>query len=117
MATLKGPLHSLTASGSLGQSLTFLQSKGRAIGKKKSKPGGQASPAQLARRALYKQCTNAWNALDSGAKATWNAAGQAAQISGFNAFMAWALKGGISAGSTTWDAGATTWDNGSTYWD
>jgi hypothetical protein len=116
MAKLTGPLHSLSASGSIGGSLTMLQQHGRAIGKKKSKPGGQASAAQLARRALYQACVSGWNAYDAAQKAAWKPAADAAQITPFNAYMRASLRNGGPLNLTIWDSGATTWDNGATTW-
>ena len=116
MAKLTGPLHSLTASGSIGHSLTLLHSAGRNIAKKKSAPGGKPSAAQLTRRTLYQACAAGWSLLSPAQKATWTAPAKAANITPFNAYMAAALRAGGPIDVTVWDAGTTTWDAGTTTW-
>lgn len=112
MAKVTAPLHSLTASGSIGGTLTMLRQSMRNIAKKKSRPGGTPSAAQLARRALYQTRAAQWASLTQPEKDAWRAAGAARQITGFNAFMS----AGIGSTGTQWDGGAALWDGGTAIW-
>jgi hypothetical protein len=103
----------MTASGSVGDTLTLLRQFGRNIAKRKSKPTGAPSAAQLAHRALYRNAVNTWNQLTDQEKASYASAANAARYNPFNAFLAVALK----QTATTWDAGTTTWDADATTWD
>jgi hypothetical protein len=116
MAKVTAPLHSLTASGSIGNTLTMLRALSRNIAKKKSKPGGTPSAAQLARRAYYRQASADWMALTNLQKAAWKPAADAAQITPFNAFMRAALKAYSPASGVAWDSGSATWDGGTAVW-
>jgi hypothetical protein len=117
MAKVTGPLHSITASGSIGGTLTMLRQSMRNIAKKKSKPGGQPSAAQLARRAAYKTAAAAWSALTTEQKAAWKPAADAAQITPFNAYMRAMLRAWQAGGASPWDNGATSWDAGASIWN
>lgn len=112
MAKVSGPLHSLEASGTVGNTLTMLKQRGRQLAKFKSKPGGAPTAAQLAQRARYRAAVDAWNLLDPAGKAAWQDAADAKRITAFNAFLA----ANIGSAGTLWDAGATTWDGGATSW-
>jgi len=116
MAKVTGPLHSLTASGSIGNTLTMLRQMRTNIAKKKSKPGGQPSTAQIVRRAYYRQASADWMALTPLEKAAWKPAGDAAQITPYNAYMSAALEAYIPGTGAAWDAGAAVWDGGAAIW-
>lgn len=116
MAKVTAPLHSITASGSIGGTLTMLRAMSRNIAKKKSKPGGEPSAAQLARRAYYRQASAEWMALTPLQKATWKPAADAAQITPYNAYMSAALAAYSPAAGVAWDAGAAVWDGGTAVW-
>lgn len=117
MAKVKGPLMSVSASGSIANTLTMLRASALNIAKKKSKPGGSPSAAQLARRAFYRQAANDWSALDANAKAAWKPAADARQVTPFNAYMSAQLATFTGGATTVWDGGTTTWDNGTTVWN
>lgn len=116
MAKVTGPLHSLTASGSIGNTLTMLRQMRTNIAKKKSKPGGQPSAAQVARRAFYRQACADWMALTIPQKAAWKPAADAAQVTPFNAYMSAALAAYVPGTGTAWDDGAAVWDGGAAIW-
>lgn len=116
MAKVTAPLMSISASGSIGQTLTMLKQMHRNIAKKKGKPGGQPSAAQLARRAFYAQAAADWSALNPAQKLAWKPAADAAQITPFNAYMRAALNAYQPGTGAPWDAGAAIWDGGSAVW-
>lgn len=116
MAKVTAPLHSMTASGSIGSTLTMLRAMSRNIAKKKSQPGGAPSAAQLARRAYYRQASADWMALTPLQKAAWKPAADAAQITPFNAYMSAALASYSTTASVAWDAGTAVWDGGTAVW-
>lgn len=116
MAKVTAPLHSLTASGSIGSTLTMLRSLSRNIAKKKSKPGGAPSAAQIARRAYYRQASADWMALTPLEKAAYKPAADAAQITPYNAYMREALDAYSPATGVAWDGGSAVWDGGSAVW-
>ena len=116
MAKVTGPLHSLTASGSIGGTLTMLRQFSTNIAKKKGRPGGTASAAQLARRAFYRQAAADWMALTVPQKAAWKPAGDARQVTAFNAYMSSRLAEYSPGTGTAWDGGAAVWDGGTAVW-
>lgn len=116
MAKVTGPLHSLTASGSIGNTLTMLRQFHTNIAKKKGKPGGTASAAQLARRAFYRQAAADWMALTIPQKDAYKPAAAARQVTPFNAYMSARLAEYSPAAGVAWDAGAASWDGGATVW-
>jgi hypothetical protein len=117
MAKVTAPLHSLTAHGSIGHTLTMLRQLGANIAKKKSKPTGPPTPAQIAQRAAYQAAVADWNALTPEQKLTWKTAADARAITPFNAYMSAALLSAVPPLGTIWDDGATIWDDGATTWD
>lgn len=117
MAKVTGPLHSLSASGTVGGTLTMLRQRGQNIAKRASKPGGKPSAAQLTQRALYRASAASWSALDQNAKNAWREKAAAAQITPFNAYMSATLHAGAPIAGTLWDGGSTTWDAGASSWD
>jgi len=77
----------MTATGTLGGSITMLRQLGRNIGKRASKPTGQPSAAQIARRLRYEQNCTIWSALNADQKSLWNAQAARENITPFNAFL------------------------------
>lgn len=116
MAKTTNPLHSVSASGSIGNTLTLLKQFGRNIAKKKSRPGGAPSAAQLARRAYYRAAAQDWIALSPAQKAEWKPWADAAHITPFNAYMSARLAEYTGDPGVQWDAGAAVWDGGSAVW-
>lgn len=117
MAKVTGPLQSMTASGSIGATITMLHQFSRGIAKKKSAPRGAPSSAQVARRDFYRTAANQWAALSQPAKDAYKPAAIAARITAFNAYMRETLNTFGAPSATIWDGGATAWDGGSTAWD
>jgi len=116
MAKVTAPLHSMTASGSIGGTLTMLRALSRNIAKKKSKPSGAPSQAQIERRAYYRQASADWMALTPLEKAAWKPAADAKQITPYNAYMSAALAQYLPGAGVAWDGGAAQWDGGSAVW-
>jgi len=116
MAKLINPLHSLTATGTVGRIATYRNSLRGAEAHTKPAPSKSHSWQQLQRRLLYSHGCAAWNALSPAAKQSWRAIGAATQITGFNAFMQQYLDTTPLPPLTIWDGGNTSWDYGRTVW-
>jgi len=116
MAKVTGPLHSLSASGSIGSTITMLRSMSRNIAKKKSAPRGQPTATQLARREKYRARAAGWSLLSPADQDDWRTIGAARQITGFNAYISAGLAAGGAVGGVQWDGGSAVWDGGSAVW-
>lgn len=116
MAKVSGPLMSVTASGSIGGTVTLLRAMNRNIAKRKSKPSGPPSAAQLARRAAYAAAAATWSALSPAEKLGYKPQADQLQITPFNYFMRVALFAFSSGSGVQWDNGAAQWDSGSAVW-
>lgn len=88
MATIRGPLMSLEASGTIGQALTYGKWKGRAVVRERVTPNNPQSPGQVGRRAMWKFLTQNWDAIPAGTKATWQEIADALTASPFNGYLA-----------------------------
>lgn len=89
MVKLKGPLGSQTASGSIGDAVTFSSNKGRAYARTKVDTPNPDTPPQVSRRALWTFLAKAWFAISDPNKATWTPLAQKQSISEFNAYLAY----------------------------
>ena len=87
MAKTTGPLFSISASGSIGNLLTFAKSSGRNICKRYGKPTGEATSAQLSIRNLTRFLTQLWPTLSSSDQSTWDELAASTAISPANAFF------------------------------
>jgi hypothetical protein len=116
MAKVSGPLHSISASGTVGNTLTMLRQFQTNIAKKKGKPGGAPSAQQLARRAYYRQASADWMALTPLEKSAWKPGADAKQITPFNAYMSARLAAFASGAGLQWDGGTAQWDGGAAVW-
>ena len=87
MAKVSGPFMSRSASGSLGDSITMLNQLARNIARRKSKPTGAPSLAQLAQRGKYAAAVAAWNALSSVSKESWRPLADSLGLTPFNVFV------------------------------
>lgn len=85
MATTKGPLFSLEASGSIGNALTYGRRGKTNTVKTKTNPANPRSLPQIRTRAAIAYATALWNSLTNTEKAAWAAYGEGRQISGYNA--------------------------------
>jgi len=87
MATAKGPLFSLDASGKVGGAIVFSKWKGRNVIRRHAIPSNPKSAGQVAMRAMMKFASQIWAGLTTGNKATWDDLAAASSISPFNAFV------------------------------
>jgi hypothetical protein len=87
MAKVTGPLMSLSASGSVGKTITFATWKGRPYVRQLVTPTNPKSALQTGTRAMFAFLTAAWSALAAGAKSSWDELATATQISAFNAYV------------------------------
>jgi len=71
MATVKHPLHSQRASGSISQTITFLHTRRGAVAKKYSKPSGLPTADQLTVRAATKTVMQHWPTIHARKRNTW----------------------------------------------
>jgi hypothetical protein len=87
MAKLSGPCFSLDASGKLGDTVVFSKWKGRNYARQWLIPANPKSPGQTGIRAMFSMLSQAWYALSSLIKATWDELAAAGNYSAFNAYM------------------------------
>lgn len=88
MAKLGGPLMSMSASGTVGNIITFATWKGRPYVRTRVIPSNPKSAAQLGVRAMMTFLSQQWAGLSTANKATWDVAADARKVSPFNAFVA-----------------------------
>jgi hypothetical protein len=89
MALVQGPLMSMEASGTVGNTLTFAKWKGRPYVRNRVVPANPKSSGQLGIRAMLKFLGAAWTALSAPDRASYNADAAANSISAFNAYIAY----------------------------
>jgi hypothetical protein len=87
MATTKGPLMSLDASGTVGSAIVFSHWKGRNVVRRHAVPANPQSAGQVAVRALLKFLSQQWSGLTAGNQATWDDPASGPNISPFNAYV------------------------------
>jgi hypothetical protein len=92
MATVKGPLFSLDASGAVGGAIVFSKWKGRNYLRRHAIPSNPKSTSQLSVRAMMQFLTQAWSLIGSGNQATWVAPAAITNVSPFNAFIGQNMK-------------------------
>jgi hypothetical protein len=88
MAKLGGPLMSMSASGTVGNIITFATWKGRPYVRTRVIPANPKTAAQLGVRAMMTFLSQTWAGLSDANKATWDLAADARKVSPFNAFVA-----------------------------
>jgi hypothetical protein len=88
MANVTGPLFSLTAKGSIAKTLNFRAGKRGTVASKHSKPGGPASPAQIAHRHQFADLAALWNATPDEAIDTFAAIAGPDEKALYNTFVA-----------------------------
>lgn len=71
MPKIKGPLFSISATGSVGPVLCFRATKRGAQAQRAPVPQAAPSPAQLAERARVKDASASWRILDATTKGEW----------------------------------------------
>ena len=87
MVKVSGPMFSLAASGSLADAITFSTNKGRPYVRERVIPSNPKSGAQLGRRAMFTFLTQAWAAITTVKKATWQDLADEIVSSPFNAYL------------------------------
>lgn len=87
MATVKGPLFSLDASGSIGGSVVFAKWKGRNYVRRHAVPANPRSALQVGTRAMLRFLAQDWDGLSDAEKLTWATPAEPDNISTFNAFI------------------------------
>ena len=87
MAKLKGPLLSVSASGSIGTGLTYSSRRSGAQVRFQRKQKDVDTPARTAHRADYTDGVDIWNTFSDVEKALWNTLARSAHLSGYNLFL------------------------------
>jgi len=87
MVKIRGPLHSVSASGSVAGNLTFSQRKSGQQARWQKKQKDYVNPARANVRSLYSNAVSAWNSLTKEAKNVWKQASQGKQMTGYNFFV------------------------------
>lgn len=87
MATVAGPLCSLSAHGSLAKTLTFRRNGKSHVARKYATPTGEPSAAQLAHRRLVANIMKSWPYLSPTAQSTWANLAAAENTQPINAFF------------------------------
>lgn len=88
MARVTGPLMSFDASGSVAGSVVFSKWRGRNYVRRHAVPANPRSAAQLAARSIVAFLGQQWATIGDDDQATWEALGEAAKYSPFNAYVA-----------------------------
>jgi len=84
---ITGPLLSLHASGSIGETVTFSTTRGRAYAKTSSVPRNPKTAAQLASRAMFTFLTRAWKNISAADQATWSSNAERMNVPPYNAYL------------------------------
>jgi hypothetical protein len=87
MPNVTGPLMSISASGTISDSVNYRHTKRGTVARVHSKPSGQPSLSQLSIRAITKQVAQSWSSVNTIDRATWNILAEANSYSAFNAFF------------------------------
>ncbi len=88
MVKLTGPMFSLTASGTIGGTLTYASWKGRAYARQRVIPTNPQSAGQTGMRSMFKFLSQEWSGLSAPDQASYDADATAKEISPFNSYMA-----------------------------
>lgn len=92
MARTTGPLLSMDASGSVGNSITFAKWKGRNYVRRYAIPSNPKTTGQTSIRTAMQFYTSIYKANTSAVEAAFEAEAQSKKISPFNAFISAAMK-------------------------
>lgn len=87
MATTKGPLFSMDASGTVAGSIVFSKWKGRNYVRRHAIPANPRSALQIGTRSMLRYLSQRYADLSALNKATWDVRAEPYSISGFNAFV------------------------------
>lgn len=104
MATVKGPLFSIDASGTVGGAVVFSKWKGRNYVRRHAVPANPKSGGQLSVRAMMKFLSQYWSSLSTSDKADWEPRASVTSISPFNAHVAYNMsRWGVNSPPTQLD--------------
>ncbi len=92
MASVKGPLFSLDASGTVAGAVVFSKWKGRNYVRRHAVPSNPKSPGQLGVRAMMKFLSQYWTTLSANDKADWETRAEVTNVSPFNAYVAYNMR-------------------------
>jgi len=92
MATVKGPLFSLAASGTIGDALVYSTWKGVEYVRKHAIPANPKSVGQVSVRSMLKFLTQYWASLTAAQQTDWETRAAATNISPFNAFVGYNME-------------------------
>ena len=87
MVKLKGPMLSLEASGTLAETVTVSNWKGRAYMKKHAVPSNNQQQAQLGIRTAMTFLTQQWSGLSAAQQESWQDLAEADQVSPVNSYV------------------------------
>ena len=87
MVKMQGPLHSAAASGSVGQAITLLNNKSRAVMKRHARPKNPRTDRQTPIRAAVKFLAQNWRSLTPAQKATWRPHADVKGTAPYHAFL------------------------------
>jgi hypothetical protein len=92
MVKVAAPLMSMEASGSLGGALVFSKWKGRAYARSLVKPSNPQTPMQVGIRSMLAFLAQSWKPLKDVIEGSWKELSKAANVSPFNAYVAYNMK-------------------------
>lgn len=87
MVKLTGPLFSMGASGTIGNTITYARKGGTAYARQRVVPFNPRSPGQTGFRAMFKFLSQNWAGLDTPQKNSWQALADSLSGQKFNAYM------------------------------
>jgi len=89
MATVTGPLFSVTASGQIAGAIVYSTWKGRPYVRQHAVPANPKSVGQLSMRAMMRFLTQYWASMSGVEQADWETRAAVTNISPFNAFVSY----------------------------
>lgn len=89
MVKITGPLQSRAAGGSIADSVTFSQTKGRAYARKKVNTPNPNTADQRGMRCMFNWLSKQWSSLSDSQKATWIALALTDNLPAYNSFLAY----------------------------
>ncbi len=114
MATVKGPLFSIGASGTLAGAIVYSTWKGRPYVRQHAIPANPKSVLQVSTRSMMRFISQAWDALADAQKESWDARAAVTNISPFNAYVAYNMERWGRFVWPSWEDPATEADTAAT---
>jgi hypothetical protein len=87
MTNVRGPLFSVSATGTVAKALTYKKGMRGIVCRKHQKPGGPPSSDQLYHRDVFKSIVAVWQNMTPEQHSTWNTLAIPSKLSGFNLFF------------------------------